>query len=751
MQAQKRRGGIPRALLAVFVALLMVFSTTPTWAFGEESVTQEPTKKEEVNNQVTTPANGTTEQTNEPATDAQVTKTNDTNSNSSSVGSSSVPSEEQGVQVASSEESQPAKAEELAVEESASTKEGDALTEEKNDDADKLKAEANNAAPHVVYSGHVQNKGWMKEVRDGALAGTQGKGLRVEGLKIKLDLAKTGLTGGIEYRMHVQNKGWLGWVKDGALGGTTGKGLRVEAMQLRLYGDVAEKYNVYYSVHAQNLGWMAWANDGSSATSYSGTAGHGLRLEGVKIVLVAKNGGKVPDSKFVNYRKNFYGAYIIGVQAHVQNIGWQAAVGNGEIAGTTGRGLRVEALRISTAVGLDVPGRIQMEGHVSDKGWTGWKYGMVGTTGQGKRLEAVKLRLVGDQLKSAYDIYYRVHVANLGWLGWARNGEEAGTAGLAARVEAIQVHLVPKGTEIGPSGSIEEPFLTGTGIQYKAHSQNVGWGKYVSNGRSAGTTGKGLRMEAFAMKLSGGSIGGSVSYRAYVAGSGWQGYVGSEKNAGTIGKGRGIEGVQIRLTGRAAAMYDVYYRTHVSNAGWLGWAKNGESAGAPGTGRAVEAMQVKLVCKGGGAPGPTADHVVNKAWFEDAMLKRAQGYSSPTGWLIMVDVDKTKLGVYRGSQGHWSRVNKWDVSCGAPSSPTVKGVYSVSGRGYAFGHGYTCYWYTSWNGPYLFHSIKYDEGTMRVQDGRLNHHISGGCIRMSINNAKWIHDNIPDGTTVVTY
>lgn len=748
MQAQKRRGGIPRALLAVFMTLLMVFSTTPTWALGEENSVEEPTKKGEVSKEVNTPANVNTDETNINTSNAPATKTDGPSSSSSS---STVPSEEQGVQAASTEEARPANTEEATAEETAAAKESDALVEEKSANSDKLEAEANSGVPHVIYTGHVQNKGWMPEVRDGALAGTQGKSLRVEALKIRLDLAKTGLTGGIEYRMHVQNKGWLGWVRDGARGGTEGKSLRVEAMQLRLYGEVAEKYNVYYSVHAQNFGWMAWANDSSNDTSYSGTAAHSLRLEGIKIVLVAKNGGKAPSSSFVNYKKPFYGPFKISVQSHVQNIGWQGAVGNGEVSGTTGRGLRLESLAVSTATGLDVPGKIQIAGHIQDIGWTGWRNGSVGTVGKGKRLEAIKLKLVGNELTSAYDIYYRVHVSNLGWLGWARNGEKAGTSGMGARVEAVQVRLVDKGTDIGASGSIDEPYLTGTSVKYRAHSQNVGWGGYVANGKTAGTTGRGLRMEAFTMTLSGGTVGGGISYRAYVGGSGWQSYVAAGTDAGTTGKNKGIEGVQIRLNGRAAAMYDVYYRTHVKDGGWLGWAKNGESAGAPGTGKTIEAMQVRLVSKGGGAPGPTSDHVVNKAWFEDAMLKRAQGYSSPTGWLILVDVNKTKLGVYRGSQGHWSKVGKWDVSCGKPSTPTVRGVYSVSGRGYAFGHGYTAYWYTSWNGPYLFHSILYNEGSMSVLDGRLNHHISGGCVRMEIGRAKWIHDNIPDGTTVVTY
>ena len=39
-------------------------------------------------------------------------------------------------------------------------------------------------------------------------------------------------------------------------------------------------------------------------------------------------------------------------------------------------------------------------------------------------------------------------------------------------------------------------------------------------------------------------------------------------------------------------------------------------------------------------------------------------------------------------------------------------------------------------------------GTM---DDRLGMHLSHGCVRLNINNAKWIYDNIPRGTTVVSY
>ena len=47
-----------------------------------------------------------------------------------------------------------------------------------------------------------------------------------------------------------------------------------------------------------------------------------------------------------------------------------------------------------------------------------------------------------------YDIYYRVHAQNFGWLGWAKNGESAGTAGYGYRLEGLQIVLVEKGQDI---------------------------------------------------------------------------------------------------------------------------------------------------------------------------------------------------------------------------------------------------------------------------------------------------------------
>ncbi|MGD9475713.1 MAG: S8 family serine peptidase [Eubacteriaceae bacterium] len=134
----------------------------------------------------------------------------------------------------------------------------------------------------INYQTHVQNVGWQSWVTDGALSGTTGRGLRLEGIHIAID--DNGADVGVRYKTHVQNMGWMDWAADGALSGTTGQSLRLEAIQIELTGDDADLYDVYYQVHAQNFGWLDWAKNGQS----SGTAGYGCRLEGIRIVVVPK-------------------------------------------------------------------------------------------------------------------------------------------------------------------------------------------------------------------------------------------------------------------------------------------------------------------------------------------------------------------------------------------------------------------------------------------------------------------------------
>ena len=87
-------------------------------------------------------------------------------------------------------------------------------------------------AAHVAYRTHVQNVGWQSYVRDGAMSGTSGRALRLEGINIKLEGQP--YTGGIEYRTYVQSKGWMGWAKNGAQAGSAGFAYRLEGINIVL-------------------------------------------------------------------------------------------------------------------------------------------------------------------------------------------------------------------------------------------------------------------------------------------------------------------------------------------------------------------------------------------------------------------------------------------------------------------------------------------------------------------------------------
>lgn len=286
------------------------------------------------------------------------------------------------------------------------------------------------SSPSISYQTHVQDYGWQSWKSNGEVSGTVGQSKRLEGINIKL----SNINGSIEYKTHVQDIGWQDWKSNGQMSGTSGQSKRLEAIKVKLSGEAANQYDVYYRVHAQDYGWLDWAKNGESA----GTEGYSKRLEGIQIVLV-KKGESAPGS---TSRPFIY--KMIKYQTHVQNIGWQGEKADGEMSGTTGQSLRLEAIKIQLSSSID--GGIVYKTHVQDYGWLNFVTNgqASGTTGQAKRLEAIQMQLTGNA-KNQYDLYYRVHAQNFGWLGWAKNGESAGTAGYSYRLEGIQIVLVPKG------------------------------------------------------------------------------------------------------------------------------------------------------------------------------------------------------------------------------------------------------------------------------------------------------------------
>ena len=263
---------------------------------------------------------------------------------------------------------------------------------------------------------------------------------------------------------------------------------------------------------------------------------------------------------------------------HIQDIGWQNQVKDGEMAGTEGQAKRLEAIKITLK---DLSGvKIKYQTHIQDIGWQDWKYDgtLAGTEGQSKRLEAIKIEL---EESDKYSIMYRVHIQDIGWQDWRYDGEKAGTEGQSKRLEAIQIKIVDKQTSIS--------------VNYSVHVQDIGWQNLKTEEKIAGTEGKSKRLEAIKIELLTNIKNLKLKYRVHIQDIGWQDWKDSEEMAGTEGQSKRLEAIQIKLENTQD--YSIEYRVHVQDIGWQDWVKDGEISGTEGQSKRLEAIQIRIISK----------------------------------------------------------------------------------------------------------------------------------------------------------
>jgi uncharacterized protein YjdB len=285
------------------------------------------------------------------------------------------------------------------------------------------------------------------------------------------------------------------------------------------------------------------------------------------------------------------GNLAIQYEAYLQDYRWQSWFRDGQTAGTTGQGKRIEALKIrleNAPEGLSLRYRV----HVQDKGWLDWKNSgeLSGTMEQGLRIEAIQVELQGPMAEN-YSVEYKVHGQDYGWQNWVKNGQVAGTTGQGKRIEAFEVKISKKNSNIGSSNN------SSIGVQYRVHGQDYGWQNWTSNALLAGTTGAQKRIEALNVRLINVPEGVSLKYRVHGQNYGWQDWKYNGDEAGTVGQGLRLEAIQLQLEGANASKYSIEYRVHGQDYGWQQWVKDGEVAGTTGQGKRIEALEIKLVNK----------------------------------------------------------------------------------------------------------------------------------------------------------
>lgn len=124
-----------------------------------------------------------------------------------------------------------------------------------------------------------------------------------------------------------------------------------------------------------------------------------------------------------------------------------------------------------------------------------------------------------------------------------------------------------------------------------------------------------------------------------------------------------------------------------------------------------------------------------------------------------VDIDSQRVYVlgWDGS-GYSKEVKKFKCSTGMEGYDTPVGTYQSGGK-VTFGEWYYFQQYNSYAkyayrivGGILFHSVLYNaqkKGPTNSSVRALGHKASHGCIRLAEENAQWIFENCPEGTTVV--
>ncbi len=419
---------------------------------------------------------------------------------------------------------------------------------EKNNQITETQKTKNTATktPVVAYNTHIQNEGWEKDFSktNGETAGTSGKSLRLEAIKIKLEnLENTS----IRYQTHVQDIGWQDWKKDGEMSGTSGKALRLEGIKIELQN--TEKYSVMYRVHVQDIGWQEWKTDGEIA----GTTGKSLRLEAIQIKIIDKvEKGIICIDTLIN--DTYYNQEKIAIS------GWKMAnVSNTKIKVTLDNNQNIENINYTQR--QDVLNAIKGYGTQKENPNPGFNFEVkLSDFKVGKHI--LKIAIVDENEKEIESytkdftidrdvhIKYSTHIQDIGWQDWKSDAKTAGTSGKSLRLEGIKIETInlPKGVT----------------LRYQTHIQNIGWQGWKNAGELAGTSGKSLRLEGIRIKLEG-TTEYSVMYRTHVQDIGWQDWCYDGETSGTFDESLRLEAIEIKIVPKIKKSQTTIYIDNPTN------------------------------------------------------------------------------------------------------------------------------------------------------------------------------------------
>ncbi len=148
-----------------------------------------------------------------------------------------------------------------------------------------------------------------------------------------------------------------------------------------------------------------------------------------------------------------------------------------------------------------------------------------------------------------------------------------------------------------------------------------------------------------------------------------------------------------------------------------------------------------VLAPGGTVPGADPDPDSDPAVPADAR----------SGYYVRVSLVEQLVRVYLDGR----EIRTMVCSAGTAEKPTPTGRFHVQNRGeWFFSEKYQqgAKWWVSFKdwGIYLFHSVPMtrDQEIIPEEAAKLGQPASHGCVRLAVEDARWIYDTIPEGTPV---
>ena len=553
------------------------------------------------------------------------------------------------------------------------------------------------ANPHVKYKAYVGASWGSKWKRDGASVGSASKQLQL----VKVKVAGDGLGGSIKYRVYSRHKGWLKWARSGKLTGT--KGWYIRGIQMKLTGELSKQFDVAYRVYLDGDGWQPWTVNGAT----SGSTGKLGPIQKFQVKLMRKK----------STQRIAEGAYFITPAKAASTV---LALPNSEAAEgarTAKKAFDNEGTYRRFYVRSCDNGGITLQSCAS---------GLYLCDADGKVVQKASDGSAAFSWNvSKWNGGYTLTNAGTG-RKMKFQGGKAVTSGKGSRWAFTPTDVLADGTYTLATTS-KGTYLAVKGDSLKNKAKLVVRDKEQTNA------------EVFEFART-----SKNTYRITNVNSG---------KRVEVANGSGAQKAAVRQN-RASSGNLQKWKVGLSSDGTLRLVNKASK-------KALSALRK-------GASGAYVRSCTDKAtgaqrWiaretepYQDTAEMRAERFAdsigSFTNYFITVDLSNHWVCVFSGKKGSRTLEKSWPCSTGASDSPTPTGEYTTDYKQYEFGDGYSCYYATAFIGyTYLFHSVPYYKDTFTIKDGRLGQSVSEGCVRLSIDNARWIYNNIPSGTKVKIY